>query len=171
MIPAQSLPLWPIAAAVLLVGLFLVLAAGRMRQARGLACGRTLALDNVTLYSARYGLAGRPDRLVRVGKTVIPEEWKSAKRLWPGHIAQMGVYFLLIEERYGIRPPHGYVVLGTGERRRIENDARLQAWVLDLAGQVRAARMRLDRPLAVSPRAALCRSCGQRAHCSQSVTA
>ncbi len=99
MTPGQSLPLWPIAAGVLLAGLLLVLAARRVRKARGLASGRTLALDDVTLYSARYRLTGRPDRIVRVGKKVIPEEWKSARRLWPGHIAQMGVYFLLSARR------------------------------------------------------------------------
>jgi CRISPR-associated exonuclease Cas4 len=169
MIPHGPLPIWPIAAAALLGGLLLILSARRMRRARGLAAGRTLALDDVTLYSARYRLSGRPDRIVRAGKAVIPEEWKSAKRLWPGHVAQMGVYFLLIEERYGVRPPYGYVVLGTGRRHRVENDAKLRAWVLELAGKVRAARGRLHRPLPVGPRPALCRSCGQRAICPQSV--
>ncbi|RUL89462.1 Dna2/Cas4 domain-containing protein [Tautonia sociabilis] len=166
MIPDQSLPLWPIALCVLLAGVLLVIAAWRMREARGLASGQTLALDDVSLYSTRYRLAGRPDRIVRIGKTVVPEEWKSAKRLWPGHIAQMGAYFLLIEERYGVRPPYGYVVLGTGERHRIENEAKLRAWVLDLAGQIREARMQLHRPLPVRPKPNLCRSCGQRGNCS-----
>ncbi|MBX6312713.1 MAG: Dna2/Cas4 domain-containing protein [Isosphaeraceae bacterium] len=159
-------PIW-LAAGVLFLGVLLVLTAWRMRRVRGLTSGQSLALDNVTLYSARYRLAGRPDRIVRAGKSVIPEEWKSAKRLWPGHVAQMGVYFLLIEERYGVRPPHGYVVLGTGKRHRIDNDAKLRAWVLDLAGQIRAARARIDEEIPVSPRPGQCRSCGQRSECGQ----
>lgn len=65
--------------------------------------------------------------------------WKSAKRLWPSHVAQMGVYFLLIEESYGVRPPYGYVVLGTGKWHRVENDAKLKAWVLELADRIRQA--------------------------------
>ncbi|GIW86335.1 MAG: hypothetical protein KatS3mg108_0659 [Isosphaeraceae bacterium] len=167
MIPHQSHPFWLIAAGALVAGVILVLLAQRMRRVRGLASGRTLALDDVTLYSSRYRLSGRPDRIVRVGKAIVPEEWKSAKRLWPGHIAQMGVYFLLIEERYGVRPAYGYVVLGTGNRHRIENDARLRSWVLDLADQVRDARAKLREPIGVSPRPAQCRACGQRGNCSQ----
>ncbi len=28
---------------------------------------------------------------------VIPEEWKNSRRVWPSHLAQLGVYFLLSE--------------------------------------------------------------------------
>ncbi len=167
MISSLAHPVWLIAAAVPLAGALLVLVARRIRRVRGLASGRTLALDDVTLYSARYQLSGRPDRIVRIGRAVIPEEWKSARRLWPGHIAQMGAYFLLIEERYGVRPPHGYVVLGTGKRHRIENDAKLRGWVLDLAGQIRAARARPHEPIGARPAPSQCRSCGQRINCPQ----
>ena len=76
---------------------------------QGLGEGRTVALDNVTLTSRRYGLTGRVDRLIRTGGTLIPEEWKSARSLRPWHRAQMGVYFLLVEEEFGVRPPHGFV--------------------------------------------------------------
>lgn len=157
---------WLFAAGTLLAGVLLVLLASGIRRSRGLAPGRTLALDNVALHSERHGLSGRPDRIVRVGRTVVPEEWKSSGRLWPGHIAQMGVYFLLIEERFGVRPPHGFVVLGTGERHRVENDEKLRAWVLDLAGRIRDARSMLREPLEVRPRPAQCRSCGQRGNCA-----
>lgn len=71
-----------------------------------------------------------------------------------------------LEERHGVRPPYGYVVLGTGQRHRVENDAKLRAWVLDLAGQIREARMQLNRPLPVRPKPNLCRSCGQKQNCS-----
>ena len=76
--------------------------------------GRTVALDNVTLDSRRYGLTGRVDRLIRTGGTMIPEEWKSARVLRPWHRAQMGVYFLLIEDQLNVRPPHGFIVTGDG---------------------------------------------------------
>jgi hypothetical protein len=32
---------------------------------------------------------------------VNPEEWKSLRRVWPNYQAQMGVYFLLIEDQRG----------------------------------------------------------------------
>jgi CRISPR-associated exonuclease Cas4 len=60
------------------LGLLLILSGYGVRRRRGLASGRTVALDNVTLTSRRFGLTGRPDRLIREGGTIIPEEWKSS---------------------------------------------------------------------------------------------
>ena len=151
----------------MLLGLVLVLGGRGMRRRRGLGGGRTVALDNVTLTSRRYGLTGRPDRLIREGETVIPEEWKSARQLRGWHRAQMGVYFLLIEEELGVRPPHGVVVLGDGTRHRIENDALLRAWVLGLAGRIREARKNVTVPIPVTPKPGQCRPCGMREHCGQ----
>ena len=79
----------------------------------------------------------------------------------------MGVYFLVIEEELGVRPPYGIVVCGDGERHRIENDAALRAWVLDLAGRIRAARDQVATPIPVSPKPGQCRPCGLRGHCRQ----
>ena len=138
-----------------------------MRRGRGLGEGRTVALDNALLTSRRYGLTGRPDRLIREGGMVIPEEWKSSRRVWPSHRAQMGVNFLLIEDRLGVCPTHGFIVCGDGTRHRIENEENLRAWVLDLADQIRAARKAITEPIPVNPKAAQCRACGQRGNCGQ----
>jgi CRISPR-associated exonuclease Cas4 len=121
----------------LVLGLVLVVARGALRRRRGLGGGRTVALDNVALTSHRYGLTGRPDRIIREGEAVIPEEWKSAPQLREWHRAQMGVYFLLIEDQLKVRPSHSFIVLGDGTRHRIENDALLRSWVLGLAGSIR----------------------------------
>src|SRR5262245_12578776 len=142
--------------------------AGRgMRLRRGLGSGKTLSLDRVTLTSRRLGLTGRPGRLIRAGNSAIPEEWKSILKLRLPHRAQMGVYFLLDEERFGVRPPYGNVVLRDGTRYRLENDERLQAWVLDLAEQIRGARSRVGEPIVVSPKPGQCRPCGQEGHSAQ----
>jgi hypothetical protein len=71
---------WIVAIAVLglLLGLVLVLLGRGMRQRRGLGGGKTVSLDRVTLTSRRLRLAGRPDRLIKVNGTIIPEEWKSS---------------------------------------------------------------------------------------------
>jgi CRISPR-associated exonuclease Cas4 len=61
----------------LALGLWLVLAGRSIRRRRGLESGRTLSLDNVTLTLRTLGLTDRPDRLVKSGGTVIPEEWSS----------------------------------------------------------------------------------------------
>jgi CRISPR-associated exonuclease Cas4 len=110
-----------------------------MRRDRGLGEERTVALDNVMLTSRRLGLTGRPDRLVKADGTIIPEEWKSSRRVWPSHRAQMGTYFLLIEEELRIRPTHGFIVLGDGTRHRIENTSELRAYVLELSCRVPSA--------------------------------
>jgi len=80
----------------LAVGLVLMLLGRDMRQRRGLGTGKTVSLDKVTLTSHRLGLTGRPDRLIKADGTIIPGEWKSSRRVWPSHRAQMGCYFLLI---------------------------------------------------------------------------
>jgi CRISPR-associated exonuclease Cas4 len=93
--------------------------------------------------------------------------WKSARTLRPWHRAQMGCYFVLIEEELRIRPSHGFIVCGDGTRHRIDNTEELRAWVLDLAGQIRAARTAVDQPIPVEPKPGQCRPCGQRMNCGQ----
>jgi len=134
---------------------------------RGLGSGETVALDNVTLYSERLKLVGRPDRLVRDGGYLIPEEWKSAKRVSHGHRLQLGAYFLLIEEEYGERPPFRVVVLGDGSRVEVENTEALRLEVLGIAEKIRKHRARLASEIPVGQPAWECRMCGQRGNCGQ----
>jgi len=160
---------WIIAGAVLalVVGLWLLFAGHGMRQRRGLGGGKTVSLDRITLTSRRLGLTGRPDRLIKAEGTIVIEEWKSARRVADSHRAQMGVYFLLVEEELRIRPPYGFIVCGDGSRHRIENTEDLRAWVLGLADQIRAARAAVTRSIPVSPQPWQCKSCGMRGHCGQ----
>ena len=153
-----------IAAVALLIGFLLILAGKSGRERRGLADAPTVALDNRTLYSARYGLAGRPDRIV---EGHIPEEWKSARRLYDSHRAQIAVYFILIEEETGVRPPHRFIVTGDGTRHRVEDSPELRSWVLGVADQIRAARRQVAETIRVSSPAAKCRACGQRGNCGK----
>ena len=150
-----------------LLGLLLVVVAVRVRHKRGLGFGQTVALDNVTLSSQRLRLVGRPDRIVRQGKHLIPEEWKSAKRVSEGHRLQLGTYFLLIEAEYGKRPPFGVVVLGDGSRIKVKNTERLRSKVLAIAEKIKGARRKLTGEIPVRQPAAKCRACGQHANCSQ----
>src|SRR4051794_41420074 len=130
-----------LALVVLLVGALLVWWAVRSREGRGLGSGETVALDDLVLYSERLMLVGRPDRIERQGDNLIPEEWKpSARRVYPGHRLQLGAYFLLIEDNYGVRPPHGYVVIRDGERVKLENTEALRAEVLAIVEKIREHR-------------------------------
>ena len=151
-----------------LLGLVLAIRAVRARWARGLGHGETVALDDVTLFSKRHELVGRPDRIVRRGKTLIPEEWKSSKDVQEWHRAQVGVYFLLIEETYGVRPPYGFVVARDGKRERVKNTEELREKVLRIAAEIREARRRVEEEIRVSPQKWQCRVCGLRSRCVQS---
>jgi CRISPR-associated exonuclease Cas4 len=160
---------WIAAGAVLalLAGGLLVAGGNRLRRSFGLGKGLTVALDNVTLTSPRYGLRCRMDRMIRAGRIVTPEEWKSALIVRPWHRAQIGVDFLLIEDQMGVKPSHGFIVCGDGARHRIDNTDELRAWVLELAGQIRAARANVMQPMPVNPKPGQCPPCGQRSNCGQ----
>ena len=151
----------------LILGLWLILAGRSIRLRRGLGSGKTISLDRVTLTSRRLGLAGRPDRLIRQGGIIWPEEWKSSKHVRRWHQVQLGTYFLLIEDQLGIRPPHGFIVCGDGTRHQVENSDELRAVVLDLVGRIRAARANVRQPIPVQPVPGQCRSCGVRRYCDQ----
>ena len=153
-----------LALAALSVGLLLIVLGRTTRAARGLAEGRTTALDNRALYSARYGLAGRPDRII---DDVTPEEWKSSQRVYDSHRAQLGTYFILVEEETGFRPTNGFISLKGGERVRVENTPELREWVLGVAEQIRAARRELEREIPVRQPPGKCRGCGMREGCGQ----
>jgi CRISPR-associated exonuclease Cas4 len=115
-----------VALVLALLGWLLIVVSARGREGRGLGPGETVALDDLSLFSERLMLVGRPDRLVRTEEGLIPEEWKPSKKVYPSHRAQLGAYFLLIEEEYGERPPYGVVVLGDGSRVRVENTEALR---------------------------------------------
>jgi CRISPR-associated exonuclease Cas4 len=153
--------------ALAILGVALLIQSLRLRWARGFISGKTVTLDNVTLFSKEHLLVGRPDRIVKRGEDLIPEEWKSSKKVEPWHIAQLGTYFILIEEHYGVRPPFGVIVSGGGRRKRIENTEELRARVLDVARQIREARRRVYDEIAASPERWQCRVCGQRSRCRQ----
>jgi CRISPR-associated exonuclease Cas4 len=147
-------------------GVLLVLALLYRRRA-GFGAGETVSHDNLTLRSERYGLIGRPDRIVRRGKTFIPEDKKPGARVYDSYRLQMGVYLILVEEHYGVRPKHGVIVLGDGRRETINNTNKLRTRVLEIADRIREARLDLDRPQPGSSNPAQCRACGQRANCTQ----
>jgi CRISPR-associated exonuclease Cas4 len=157
-----------IALVLVLLGILLVAHAKRGRKKYGLGSGQTVALDNLTIYSERLQLVGRPDRIERIGELLIPEEWKpSAKRVYPGHRLQLGAYFLLIEDEYGVRPSHGFVVLREGVRVQVENTEQLRSEVLAIASRIREQRAKLAKEISVNEPGWKCRACGQKSHCKQ----
>lgn len=69
------------------------------------------------LYSARYGLQGKPDYVFRgrIGGKIVPLELKSGKigdapEPHRGDFLQLAAYFLLLEDVYGRKPRFGRLV-------------------------------------------------------------
>jgi CRISPR-associated exonuclease Cas4 len=138
------------AVVLLVVALMLILSRKHSRRRHGLTDDRTLDLDGQTLYSPRLGLAGRPDRVIEENGIPIPEEWKKAPRVYPSHRVQVGTYLVLIEEVKRIQRPHGYLVTGDNERHPVKNTDALRSRVLWIAGQIRAMRRNLHKPIPVA---------------------
>ena len=62
------------------------------------------------LRSVELGISGKPDMIVRKGRTIIPYEYKSTNASSPrdGHLYQMFAYFAILEENYpGQSIPYG----------------------------------------------------------------
>ncbi|MBZ0291118.1 MAG: CRISPR-associated protein Cas4 [Anaerolineae bacterium] len=120
------------------------------------------------LISRGYGLNGKPDFLLRQGGMVIPVEVKTGKtpaRPYPGHVMQLAAYCVLVEENYGVRPPHG--VIRYPERQfTVTFTAALEeslANILDAMRQQR--RMAAVHRSHSNPR--VCRACGYRERCDE----
>ena len=151
---------------VAVLGILCLVLAHRSRLRRGLGSGPSIARDDELLKAPELGLIGWPDRIIRKGTLLIPEEWKSARRVSRGHRLQLGTYFHLIEATYGARPPFGVVVLGDGTRVKVANTEELRAEVLAIAEEIREHRRRLLEEIPVRQPAAKCGRCGQRTHCN-----
>jgi CRISPR-associated exonuclease Cas4 len=118
-----------------------------------------------TLRSKRYGLVGRPDQLIRVGRMLIPVEQKpTARRMQQSHVLQLAAQCLLVQEVYGVRPSHGLLVLAGGKQERVEFTPALEGRLLHTMAQMRAL-LRADAEPGPRWVAAKCRPCGYRETC------
>ncbi len=148
--------------------LLLVIAFYLLRRGASEREVEVISRDQTSLRSERFGLAGRPDRMVRLKNgMIIPKEKKSSKRFYDSHRIQVGAYLLLIEDAYGVRPSHGLVELGDGRIERIENTEKLQQWTLNTAEKIRAQRADPFKVMRVRSRPGQCRTCGVRDVCGQ----
>jgi CRISPR-associated exonuclease Cas4 len=163
---------------LMMIALWLLWQSRRAQINSGLPVGEIIYSDTgawqrveQSLISRRYGLVGKPDYLLTGaagGKkgAVIPVEVKSGKRpATPsaGHLLQLGVYCILVEEAYGVTPSHGLLHYADATLR-IPFTAALRQEVLAAAEALRGAESArtVHRDHQVVAR---CRVCGYRHAC------
>jgi CRISPR-associated exonuclease Cas4 len=121
-----------------------------------------------TLRSQKYELSGRPDYIVRRKGSYIPVELKTGKtpdKPHDSHLMQLGVYCLLVEEKYGKRPTHGvlqyperaFEVPFTNEFRDQVFETVLRMKLAEVTGTVHRNHMRVGK----------CRGCSRRDACAE----
>lgn len=144
----------------------------KQRSSTGLAAqAKTVSVDGLrelpgkTYVSDIQGIAGRPDAVVKENGFLIPVERKPlAKKVRDRYIAQLLVYMRLIEEFHGVKPPYGYLVLGSKCRRvKIYNSPEKQAWLQSLLNEMQAVLA--GSPALAQPERNKCRKCSVRQHC------
>jgi CRISPR-associated protein Cas4 len=115
--------------------------------------------------STRQGLAGKPDALVQEVGIVVPVERKPlARKLRDRYVAQLLVYLRLVEEFEGVRPPHGYLLLGpTCRRIKIPNTTAKQQWISSMLKEMR--QVLEGAAPRVAPHPKKCARCEVRQHC------
>jgi CRISPR-associated exonuclease Cas4 len=104
---------------LLLLAVFILLAAKRQRRQIGLPPGRVIYSDpsvwgkvEKVLFDQTTGLAGKPDFVVQQNGSLIPIEVKSGYApLEPhdSHVYQLAAYCYLIQQNYGKRPAYGLI--------------------------------------------------------------
>jgi CRISPR-associated exonuclease Cas4 len=161
----------------LLLALVFLWQARRRRKALGLPAGRIIYADTrswgpveAPLYDAELKLTGRPDYLVEEGGAIIPVEVKSSRVVsapFDAHIFQLAAYCLLVQRRFGKRPPYG-ILHYPNRTFAIDYTPQLEAALLELVAEMhtRERRTDLQRSHQAPER---CRGCGYRSICDQSL--
>ncbi len=149
-------------------------------QASGLPAGEVVYSDmeswqrvQAPLLSRRHGLVGKPDYILMLpaqkNPAVIPVEVKSGKRPptpHHGHLLQLGVYCLLVEEQYGARPAHGLLHYADATLQ-IPFTRALEAEVLEVAAAIRQAQGATNVRRSHNE-VGRCLACGYREACGRS---
>ncbi len=173
-----------LAVLALMVGWLALRRAARIRGSAGLPAGRVVYADtgdwrppDKPLFSAAYGLTGRPDYLVQTRAGLIPVEVKSSatpSQPYPSHVMQLAAYCLLVEETAGQTPPHGLIQYPDAVFE-IDYTPALRRELLRLLGTMRTLCSQSPRRAAgrdvprshEDPRR--CAGCGYRPVCDQSL--
>ncbi len=138
---------------------------------RGTEIYQDMQSSGKVLRSHRYGLTGKPDKVIRKRNRIVVYEYKSgsAERPKRGHLLQMGAYFIILEETY----PEYIVDYGILKYRdhtyRIENSQKLRDDVLKTAHMMRNIASVNGYPARNHSNPGKCFKCPFKSGCSQSL--
>jgi len=149
----------------------------RQRREAGLPGGRVIYTDTRTwgmvekpLFNNELGLTGKPDYLVEQNGKLIPVEVKTGRvpdAPYDSHIFQLAAYCLLVEKKYGKRPPYG-IIHYSNRDFAVDYTPQLESALLDQLAEMRRDDLRNNVPRSHED-AARCRRCGFRKVCDQSL--
>jgi CRISPR-associated exonuclease Cas4 len=130
--------------------------------------------ESELMVSKKHGVRGRPDYVLVESETRVPVEVKTG-RIPKGplfsHIAQLGAYCILLEERFGVAPPRGvlkYVEQGKeGVEHSIPFDEDLRRSVLLIGEKMRATLRGEMEAHRNHNRPGKCVGCSRRAVCPE----
>ncbi len=165
-------------ALALIVGAIIALAAAiLLRRRSGLPWAQVVATDTSAwqplvrpLFSARLGLTGKPDYILRRGQALIPVEVKPNRRASQPYLSdlmQLAAYLVLLEETTGVAPPYGLLRYAEATFE-LRYTAAVREEVLATLNEMRELLTAPDVERS-HEEAARCRGCGFRAQCSDAL--
>lgn len=147
---------------------------------RGIVVYSDLDRPGKVLFSKRYGIAGKPDYIIKDGASNanIPVEIKSGQAYKPyrNHVLQLAAYCLLVEENYDKPVPYGIIVYADGKQHKVYFDKALRTELVHTVQEMRRSlRDKGNRPgkFNLSSRnrgndlIERCRFCSLQAECKQ----
>lgn len=173
---AREIVLSLLLCSVLLLAYLLWRRARSLWGSAGLPQGEIISMDTTEwersgpLYAPRLRLAGKPDYLVRVGRSLIPVEIKPGRHAaqpYESDVLQLMAYCLLVEETSSQRPDYG-LLRYKNHTFRLPYDDQARSLVLEQVTRMRADLSRHD----VHPNhedAMRCRYCGYAQDCGQRI--
>ena len=158
---------------LLALGVILLMLKRRGQAEIGMPEGEPIYMDTTEepgkiLRSARYGLSGKPDFLIRQGSAIVPVEAKTGKtprQPQPGHVLQLMAYCILVEENFGVRPEYG---IGRYSEQQFEVDftPEREQELLSILWEMQQQRQQDDVHRTHNyPRR--CAACGYRDRCDE----
>jgi CRISPR-associated exonuclease Cas4 len=169
------------AATAMVLAILLFWLSARSRRKTGIPAGEVFYQDlvgqpfpAVALRSAKLGISGKPDCLIRTADGIVPVELKKSKRppargeVYPNHMIQNLAYGALVEDQMKERVPYGLVVYAGEQVRRVEFTESNRKWLMQTISAVQAARLQQEAKRNHNQRGR-CSGCGVRDLCDHAL--